>query len=255
MKRFKEKLMITAVMAIFIIIAQAVNAQPAKKNCELINDRYDLKQSRADLADDQADLQRLSRLIFRLENAHYYNDVRAMRSINSLIENEINDDIRETSIQVEQARREIIRSAREFGLNIRNWDDDNELLAVVTKGKKNKVIVVKQKHNNRADFRDDRRDLFDDIRDFRQARQILNQKKQVAFELDALDHTRVKSKNRVFDLRNERISLLNNYADLSREEIVMGKQEINEDRRELREDRFENGNAFKRIRTFGSVGF
>ena len=86
--------------------------------------------------------------------------------------------------------------------------------------------------------REHKRDLRDDVKDAKQAEEMLQKKRDVARRLVALQW-QIDTPGKAGDnaLQNQQLALLEEHLKLSREEILIAVREKAEDRREIREDR------------------
>jgi hypothetical protein len=166
------------------------------------------RMDRAAIADDIADLDRLSDLVMEWNYLRRSGaGDRETRAAFARIARELRRDLGENHAQLMQARAETRRSAR----NLRH--------AVRYPGRFG--------------------DLIDDMRDERQARDLLVRKREITRELISIQKRidRTYGKDRV--LASRQMRLLEEYLKLSRREIAMGFRELREDRWQIREVRYD----------------
>lgn len=219
-----------------------VKAQEVRNAVERHRDRQEIRGDKATIADDVADLDRLSDLILewselRASGGDEARIDRVMRQITV----ELRGDVAETSIEAQKARSETKQSTRELRSDRREVRRDRRDVREARLAEK-PVDVAREKHelrDDRRDRRDDRRDRRDDARDEKMAEEILQGKRAIAGELMDLQRQIDGAPTVSEELRNRQAALLDKYSALSRKEIESGIRELREDRRELREDRRE----------------
>lgn len=223
-------------MALVVGMAAGTFADDTWRNAvEKHQDRKDIRQDRAALADDQADLDRLSDLIIEYNSLVSAGAGQSdLDQVRASIAVELRRDLAENAYQTKDARKETAESRRELRSDRREVRDDRQEAVAGT-------ATPREKHelrDDRRDKRDDRRDLRDDKADLARATELLNAKRRVASELRDIQAEIDRTGDSDL-LRTRQAELLNEYLTLSNEEIALGLRERTEDRRELLEDRRE----------------
>jgi len=221
---------------LILMVTGSAFADDAVRNAvEKGRDRQDIRQDRRALADDQADLDRLSDLVMQYDNLVASNaDQADLNRVRAQIAVELRRDLAENKAQTADARKEVAESKRELRSDRRELRGDRREVAEgdATPSEKREL------RDDRRDRRDDRRDVRDDKADATKAKELLDQKRELALELGNLQRE-IDNGGDTDALAARQSELLQDYLALSREEVTLGLRELNEDRRELREDRRE----------------
>lgn len=223
------------------LIAGDAMAQALRNAAERRQDKREIRLDRRMLADDAADLDRLSDLVMEWNGLRRSGaDQNEIDAAMSRIALELRRDLVETSGQVGQAKAEVRQSAGEVRSDKREIRKDRRKARRADAHGHNAAEHRARRglRDDRRDLRDDRRDLRDDIRDEERASEILERKRSISRELIGLQRM-IDEGGAVDALRDRQTMLLEEYVSHSREEIEMGYRELKEDKRELREDRRE----------------
>lgn len=228
-----------------LALASAAFAGDAVRNAvEKSNDRQDVRQDRAAVADDQADLNRLSDLIIQYDDlaASGANEQELSR-VRAAIASELRRDLVENKSQMASPKKEVGESKRELRSDRREVRSDRHDVRAgdATEGELHRL------RDDRRDRRDDRRDVRDDKQDLEKSAGLLRQKREVAVKLRALQGDIDRGGNGEALLAQQK-DLLHQYLTLSRAERNMDLQELSEDHRELREDRRETREDRREVR-------
>jgi len=242
MRFARAMLVLTLSLVAFCLSVDGARGQEVRNSAEKAQDRREIRQDRRAIADDAADLDRLSDLVMELNVLRSTNGGadeidRVLREIAG----ELKRDIAESLIQAERAKAETRRSTRELRSDRREIRRDRREArsADMSGNVAGEASARRELRDDRRDRRDDRRDLRDDRRDQERIREMLDQKRAIACELIDLQHRIDSERHDVRPLKARQNALLDEYLKLSQEEIKMGYRELGEDRRELREDRRE----------------
>ena len=182
-----------------IVLAFASGAATAGNDLEKKQDKSEIRQDKMELVATSAALARLSGTIDRWVEANLTgHNKKANRYEESILE-QIQADIASSRRQIERYEAEVRSSAREY----------------------------KSLHQSQAARHDDRADLRDDVKDLHLAGRLLKEKERLASSLRKV--TAFSNKYR----------LLGDYMEVMRRELGMAKVELVEDANELREDRVE----------------
>jgi hypothetical protein len=239
----RSSMTLAVIAAVIGLSAGAVLAGDAVRNTtERVQDRVAIAKDKAAIADDAADLNRLSDLVMRWDDLRKANAGSAEAAeIQLQIAAELKRDIRENAAQTKAAAREVNQSRREVRSDRREIRADrSDVHSAATSG--NAAQTAEATHalrDDRRDRRDDRRDKRDDIRDLKTADQLMDAKRTAALELRSLQLQIEQNSGDVTALQNHQAALLERYVALSRQEVQLGVRELREDRREVREDRRE----------------
>ncbi|MGH8015975.1 MAG: hypothetical protein ACREBV_07280 [Candidatus Zixiibacteriota bacterium] len=229
-----SKIMMVAALSLSLASA-AFAGDRVRNNVEKTHDRQDIRQDRAAIANDQADLDRLSDLVMQYnELSSSGSNESKLKSVKAEIAVELRRDMAENHRQVVDAKKETAESKREIRSDRREIRSDRREVAEGT-------ATPKEKHelrDDRRDRRDDRRDYRDDRADMAGATALLEQKRTIAVELRNIQRE-IDARGASSALNARQSALLNDYLITSRKEISMGLRELKEDKRELREDRRE----------------
>jgi len=183
---------------IFIILVLAFTSGAAAGNyLEKKQDKSEIRQDKMELVATSAALARLSGTIDRWVEANLTGHNKKANSYEESIFEQIQADIASSQRQLERYEAEVHSSAREY----------NSL------------------PQSRAARHDDRADLRDDVKDLYLAGRLLKEKERLASSLRKV--TTFSNKYR----------LLGDYMEVMRRELGMAKVELVEDVNELREDR------------------
>ncbi len=239
MKRSSKSL--AAIISCLILAAGTTSAQQAKNAWEKAEDRQQIRQDRVAIADDRADLDRLSSLIEKWDDYRSQGNTKKMRDVQRQIAKELRRDLAEAANQAALAKREVRQSTREIYSERDDLAERQrvEANALANQEKENAARANAQVQNERHDLRDDRRDRRDDVRDMVKAEEILAAKREVALELRNVQSKIDRGVINEDEGYRRQEELYNSYLVLSRREITLGHRELREDHRELREDRRE----------------
>jgi hypothetical protein len=204
-------------------------------------DKVELSKDVAAVADDRRDVDRLSHLIIRWDRARKAGNDAALKTIEQNIFTELRQDLKETKMQTAQAGAEVKRSDDELKKAQAELKKDkrNVKRARMTDRKIDDVKAVHEKRDDVRDMRDDRRDVKNDVRDAKQVQEILLKKRQIAKELVILQKQIDARPAAEEALQMKQRKLLEDYLELSQQEVKLGIIEFKEDQQELREDRRE----------------
>ncbi len=224
--------MCAVLMLIFAMsVTQFVNAQTKKAAKELRKDKQELKADKKAVADDRQDLDRLSDLVIRWDKLRKEKpNTPAVEALEKRINAELRRDLKESRMEVIQSKGEVKKSAGEEKKSEKKVTREK-----TDKDRDHRALVAKKK-----ELKTDRTNLKDDVRDSKQAEEILTQKQDIAKKLIALQKEKDNTGS-VGDkvLQNKQQKLFEEYLDLSKKEINLGIRELAEDREEQKEDRRE----------------
>lgn len=234
------RLLIGALAMSVGMAAPAVHADDLRNAGERLQDRQEIRQDRRGIADDRADLDRLSDLITRWNEARAQNDQAAQSRMEKRIAAELRSDLKETAAQAGKDQREVRRDRRELRSDRREVREDRrEVHKEQVQGDAPGARAARRElRDDRRDRRGDRRDMRDDKADAARAAEVLGQKRAVAVQLRELQRE-IDGGIDEATYRDRQSALLEQYLSLSQQELEMGLRELREDRGELREDRRE----------------
>lgn len=184
---------------IIIILAFASGAATAGNYLEKKQDKREIRQDKKELGTTSATLDRLSGTIDRWVEANLIGHNKKAHSYEESILEQIQADIASSHGQLERYEAEVRSSAREY----------------------------KSLHQSQAARHDDRADLRDDVKDLHLAGRLLKEKERLASSL-----------RKVVAFSNK-YRLLGDYMEVMQRELDITKIELVEDANELREDRVE----------------
>ena len=222
-----------------LLSATLAAAQPPRDAVDRARDHRELRRDAAALADDRADVDRLSDLVFSWQERR---DAKAPESelaaVMDRIMAELRRDVWEAHGKVVAERVEVRRDSREVRGDDREVRQERREVAEARKDGRPDAVAHERRdlQRERGDRRDDRRDRRGDIRDQRRAAEILVRKHALAGELARLQRRIDDTPHRDPRLLARQEKLLRQYLQLSREEIRLGVREVREDRREIREE-------------------
>lgn len=239
-----KRSIILLVIAVFVVVSLSTLLavpQTLQNVKERKQDKIEIARDVAAVSDDRQDVDRLSHLIIRWDRARKAGNDTALKAIEQKIFAELRQDLKETKIQTAQAGAEAKRSADELKQDRKELRKDKRALkhAQMTDRKVDDLKAVHEKRDDKRDKRDDRRDAKDDVRDAKQAQEILQKKRQVAKELVVLQKQIDARPAAEENLQMKQRKLLEDYLELSQQEVKLGIIELKEDQQELREDRRE----------------
>ncbi|MBD3402687.1 hypothetical protein GF420_07310 [candidate division GN15 bacterium] len=243
MRQLTNILMILLLTSMVVGAASTASADGVRNAIEKHQDRKGHRQAAAGVADDRADLDRLSDLIMTWNDRRKAGaDQAELDRLQHQIAVELRRDIAENKAEVARSSKERRQSTRELRSDRRELRDDRrDVREARQSGDRDDTRREKRElRDDRRDRRDDRRDLRDDRRDEAEAQQLLQEKRQVAARLAAIQQQIDRGTGDPESLRAHQMALYNEYLILSQKEIKQGVREMHEDRRELREDRRES---------------
>lgn len=235
----RSKLLIAA--ALIIGATSLAQADETIRNTkERVQDRTALARDKAAVVDDRADLNRLSDLVAKWNDARQHGDSQMLKETQLQIAQEIRRDLGENATQTVKAAQEADQAKRELRNSRREQRDDRrDAVAATHNGVPGDARDEKRElREDRRGKRDDRRDYADDLNDLKTAEQLLERKRAIAEELRVVQ-SKIDGGGDIERLQNRQEELLNQYLATSRREVELGLREHSEDKRELREDRRE----------------
>lgn len=176
---------------------------------ERAQDRAQIRSDRAELSRDVADVRRLERLLWRLDDARRRFDEPVERRVRQEIHAFLAREMGDAKQQVAKDCREARQSARE---------------------------LRRDRRRGRPGW-DDRRDLRDDVWDLATSKGRLAREREIIFELHALQ-PRISHNDRAAEGRER--ELFQEFLNIARRDAAATGRELGEDRRELTEDRREH---------------
>jgi hypothetical protein len=230
------------------VIASGPQAQVAQDLKEKAQDHRNIRQDAVNVYVEQKDIDHLSDLVM------HWNTLRAanagpdqLAGVQNEIAVELRRDLKLSSVQTVESSRKTRQARQELRRDRRDLRSDvQDVQAAQAAG--GPAVASQERQELRDDLkdkRDDRRDAIKETRDRNQAAQILQQKREIAGRLCALQQQIDAGGKGVKELQQRQEGLLNQYLALSQKEVSMGLRQYVEDRQELREDRRETREDLK----------
>ena len=210
-----------------LFVSTIACAQSSRNRIERSRDRQELRQDKRQLKDDRRDAARTLGMLSDYDAAAAANDVPRLGALDVAFNEQLNQELAESSRQSAQARQEVRGDRRELG------GDRREV-------RQNVGRRPGARRDDVRDQRDDRRDLADDRRDATQERlsqaRLLEIQAQLAAFAGRFDPPSISQKRALY---GEVLGLAFNELKRDKQERREDKRELREDRRETREDRRE----------------
>jgi len=205
------------------LCSTTASADPDSRR-ERTQERADLAEAKAEVRDDQVDLQSLNDIVEDWHRARANRNRAAERRADERIERWYQRELTEAKTEVREAQQEVKVSANE----VRSEQGDAK--RAQRRGKH------KAAKHQRAELQDDKRDLRDDKQDLVEQQRDLGQLQRIARDLERMQ-PKFRSNRATPAHYAKKSALLRELQALARDEVRDSKNEVREDKIELREDR------------------
>jgi hypothetical protein len=205
-----------------LVFSTLTLAQPMRNRVEKAKDRQDLRQDNRQLGDDRLDAARAAQILRDYDQAAAGNDVPRLGGIDAAFNAHLSRELAESQVESAQARQEVREGKREVAGDRRELRKD----VVVGKGPGAVIDDMHDKHRDRVNLADDRRDVG---RERLSRERLLVIQSQLGGLAGRFDPPSLSAKRQLY------AEVVANAVG----EVHRDQQEKREDTRELREDRRE----------------